>query len=266
MQIVQNIEPSFCRLFLVRLIYAAGSLVKNCLPGIWVMLIWQDSLTLHGQEAAVPDVKKLCLQGQTNTDIIRPRDAAWRERRKCFLYYSRRELPFCKYLSLPDSQLKIYNVSTQIWFAKDIKWAAYPVYYLLFGLEKSYACVNCFINISCLYHWMLNVQMNIFGWRMTRNNNVILYLIELHVPWQLQLFLTRTGTKASRTILVSYGLGKYVSEQPGVFMMASLNGNIIRVTGHLCGEFTGRRWIPRTKASDTELWYFFDRHLNKRLS
>ena len=28
------------------------------------------------------------------------------------------------------------------------------------------------------------------------------------------------------------------------------------VAGHLCGEFTGPRWIPRTKASDAELWYF----------
>ena len=39
-------------------------------------------------------------------------------------------------------------------------------------------------------------------------------------------------------------------------MMKSSNGNICRVTGHLCGEFTGPRWIPRTKASDTELWCF----------
>ena len=39
-------------------------------------------------------------------------------------------------------------------------------------------------------------------------------------------------------------------------MMTSSNGNIFRVTGHLCGEFTGLRWIPRTKASDAELWSF----------
>ena len=39
--------------------------------------------------------------------------------------------------------------------------------------------------------------------------------------------------------------------------MTSSNGNIFRVTGHLCREFTGHRWIPRTKASDTELWCFF---------
>ena len=37
------------------------------------------------------------------------------------------------------------------------------------------------------------------------------------------------------------------------FMMTSSNGNIFRVTGHLCGEFIGPRWIPLTKASDAEL-------------
>ena len=32
--------------------------------------------------------------------------------------------------------------------------------------------------------------------------------------------------------------------------------SIFRVTGPLCEEFTGRRWIPLTKASDAELWWF----------
>ena len=39
-------------------------------------------------------------------------------------------------------------------------------------------------------------------------------------------------------------------------MMTSSNGDIFRVTGHLCGEFTGHRWIPRTKASDAGLSCF----------
>ena len=39
-------------------------------------------------------------------------------------------------------------------------------------------------------------------------------------------------------------------------MMTSSNGNIFRVTGPLCGEFTSPRWIPRTKASDAELRFF----------
>ena len=51
-----------------------------------------------------------------------------------------------------------------------------------------------------------------------------------------------------------------------VSMMTSSNGNIFHVTGHLCREFTGHRWIPRTKANDAELWYFFYLCLNKRLS
>ena len=39
-------------------------------------------------------------------------------------------------------------------------------------------------------------------------------------------------------------------------IMMSSNGNIFRVTSHLCGENTGHRWIPRKKASDGELWCF----------
>ena len=52
----------------------------------------------------------------------------------------------------------------------------------------------------------------------------------------------------------------------GNIMVTSSNGNIFRITGHLCGEFTGRRWISRTKASDAEFDVFFDLHLNKWLS
>ena len=51
-----------------------------------------------------------------------------------------------------------------------------------------------------------------------------------------------------------------------ISMMTSSNGNIFRVTGHLCGEFTAPRWIPRTKSSDAELWCFLWSRLNKRLS
>ena len=44
-------------------------------------------------------------------------------------------------------------------------------------------------------------------------------------------------------------------------MMASSNGNIFGVTGPLCGESIGHRWIPRTNASDAELWCIFDLRL-----
>ena len=42
----------------------------------------------------------------------------------------------------------------------------------------------------------------------------------------------------------------------GKIMMTSSYENIFHVTGHLCGEFTGPRWIPHTKANDKELWCF----------
>ena len=49
-------------------------------------------------------------------------------------------------------------------------------------------------------------------------------------------------------------------------MMTSPNGNIFRVTGHLCGEFTGPRWIPTQRPVTRSFDVFFDLRLNKRLS
>ena len=51
-----------------------------------------------------------------------------------------------------------------------------------------------------------------------------------------------------------------------IHMMTSSNGNIFCVTGHLCGEFTGLRWIPRTKPVTPIFDICFDLHLNERLS
>ena len=36
-----------------------------------------------------------------------------------------------------------------------------------------------------------------------------------------------------------------------------IKSNVFRVTGPLCGVNIGHRWIPLTKSSDTELWFFF---------
>ena len=50
------------------------------------------------------------------------------------------------------------------------------------------------------------------------------------------------------------------------FMMTSSNGNIFRATGHLCGEFTGPRLIPRQRPVTRSLDVFFDLHMNERLN
>ena len=49
-------------------------------------------------------------------------------------------------------------------------------------------------------------------------------------------------------------------------MMTSSNGNIFRVTGPLCGEFTGPRWIPPQRPVTRSFDVFFDMRLNKQLS
>ena len=61
-------------------------------------------------------------------------------------------------------------------------------------------------------------------------------------------------------------VGKWRMSWIMIVMIASSNGNILRVTGPLCREFTCHRWIPRTKYSDAELWCFFDMRLTIRLS
>ena len=44
--------------------------------------------------------------------------------------------------------------------------------------------------------------------------------------------------------------------------MTSSNGNIFPVTGPLYGELTGDRWIPHAKASDAELWCWYEPEKN----
>ena len=50
------------------------------------------------------------------------------------------------------------------------------------------------------------------------------------------------------------------------YMMTSSNGNIFRVTGHLCGEFTGPGEIPAQRPVTWSFDVYFDLRPNKRLS
>ena len=72
------------------------------------------------------------------------------------------------------------------------------------------------------------------------------HLLFLHSFSNLNLIFTYNSSATS---------GCVPGETTSVMMTLS-NGNIFRVTGHLCGEFTGPRWIPRTEAGDAELWCF----------
>ena len=64
-------------------------------------------------------------------------------------------------------------------------------------------------------------------------------------------------------ILIDKELDQSNGESPGVDALRAelFHDDVIKwkhfpVTGHLCVEFTGPRWIPRTKANDAELLCF----------
>ena len=74
--------------------------------------------------------------------------------------------------------------------------------------------------------------------------------------WRHMSSLAFQITGGNSTVFYQFALANNKAYIKAPNMMTSSDGNIFRVTGHLCGEFTGLRWIPHTKASDAELWYF----------
>ena len=72
----------------------------------------------------------------------------------------------------------------------------------------------------------------------------------------------------TRTLMFSLiGKASYAAVEITTFpMMTSSNGNIFRVTGHLCGEFTGPGEFPAQRPVTRSFDVFFDLRPNKRLS
>ena len=64
----------------------------------------------------------------------------------------------------------------------------------------------------------------------------------------------------------SMAKGFRVAYESWKFMMTSSNGHIFRVTGPLCGEFTGPGEFPTQRPVTRSFGVFFDLRLNKRLS
>ena len=64
----------------------------------------------------------------------------------------------------------------------------------------------------------------------------------------------------------NWKLSKIHFAQVSFLMMTSSNGSIFRVTGPLCGEFTGLGEFPTQRPVTRSFDVFFDLRLNKRLS
>ena len=91
---------------------------------------------------------------------------------------------------------------------------------------------------------------------------------------QLQAQPSRLRRKCSCTTPWSYPNITHTWDLKAMFnssfaswhMMTSSNGNIFRVTGHLCGEFTGPGEFPTQRPVTRSFDVYFDLRLNKRLS
>ena len=90
---------------------------------------------------------------------------------------------------------------------------------------------------------MFYTSIWIFIIRIRRSFDCLVFIIEIPMHW----IWFETGPCI---------LWWYLWRRAFSYMVTSSDGSIFRVTGHLSGEFTGPRWIPRTKASDAELWCF----------
>ena len=119
------------------------------------------------------------------------------------------------------------------------------------GISSGWVTANSLCHPDdILFHFMSSGCLN-WGWFLIRMSygNVI-----MSSGWDTLPFLSHPDEIANFDFPHhAVALQRFRSYQ---LMMASSNGNIFRATGHLCGEFTGPRWIPCTKASDAELWCF----------
>ena len=135
----------------------------------------------------------------------------------------------------------IIHVFREIWVLSDI----------------SYDCVFFVVNLNNqIYHKIYGIVAKL---------NVL--PLVWHHFWNCPSFVhicpIQCGAVIAQVIFLPNPHNRHPIAQPSrqdmgcllIFMMTSSNENIFRVTGPLCGEFTGHRWIPLTKASDVELWF-----------
>ena len=121
------------------------------------------------------------------------------------------------------------------------------IYHIKFIFE------NIFVSFIIVEHWDVTFCWNPSSW-----------LIRIHLACVINAIATDAmaihGTRALAAMVLTNFSWNILIPAPESFLMTSSNENIFCVTGY------GDQWIPRTKASDADLWCFFDRRPNNQLS
>ena len=122
----------------------------------------------------------------------------------------------------------------------------YPLVWLLLVGSYFHRCDgSCFSAAGSASPTLKQIKVNIVNIERCRQDHIVLQF-----------------ASSDNVICVAYE--HHLGSSCNVSMMTSSKGNLFRVTDPLCGEFTGPRWNPRTKAGNFDV--FFDLRPNKRLS
>ena len=97
-------------------------------------------------------------------------------------------------------------------------------------------------------------------WRLGNALSPLIYYAKIS-PNEHIFSITANVSMIHKYIYICYLLGmrfilSFLHQWWDLLMMTSWNWSILRFISHLCGEITDHRWIPLTKASNAELWYF----------
>ena len=153
--------------------------------------------------------------------------------------------------------IKLWEKHIPVRYKMHGKWNSY-IFYKIGSFPQSYERQIILQDRSLLW-FMYHANSFINSW-LTRNIQFICSTLEYCTLNYMGNLSPRLQRLANKDILTKHSSDKrnpyHHRDDSSGHMMTSSNGNIFRVTGHLCGEFTGPRWIPRTKASDAEFWCF----------
>ena len=123
-----------------------------------------------------------------------------------------------------------------------------------FGIHSEWYSGDCWVRACChIYTYIPRKHSYALSLYYVTIWYMLLCLLD-NIPFFLHMRLVSDVGKCMYIICCIQILAAYKCRR--ISMMTSSNGNIFRVTGHLCGECTGLRWIPRTKAGDAGLWCF----------
>ena len=138
--------------------------------------------------------------------------------------------------------------------------------------KKSHTILRegCFvIKLSVRTQWLFLQSSELFFIKNTVCQLKIMFILEsYHHSFKLKMMICIIGdifTKSKFSLMENLTNEALIILTPE-HMMTSSNGNIFRVTGHLCGEFTGPGEFPPQRPVTRSFDVFFDLRLNKRLS